>query len=128
MITYADFIAELRVLVREAQSLRAEPEMHENPRFRKWRHELESLSDQIARAGYLLPGPVRVHRRAFGYTTGIASDEECLSFYQRDINDSVNELDLIVRNFEKFGEPQKTTLQPVPPTLKPSERSLKKEI
>ena len=60
MITYSQFIDEIRRLSAEALKLRDARQLHNDPKFREWRPDLESLLTQIGRAGYLLPNSVKV--------------------------------------------------------------------
>lgn len=108
MITYAGFITEIRRLVAEAKHLRSSKEMHLDDHFRKWRNELEGVLSQIAQVGFLLPCTVRVEVREFGYTSNERIPEtERLGWFQTEMDDTINELDLIIDSYQKHGEPPK---------------------
>ena len=76
MITYPNFIIELERLVADAKELRNAEDMHLNKKFRKWRPELEAALKQIVQMDYLLPTPVRIQNRGFGYLPGQHLPEE----------------------------------------------------
>jgi hypothetical protein len=106
MIDYQQFVDELKRLDTEAAELRNTRRMDQDPKFRSWRPELESLIHQIARAGYLLPNPINVRGRAFGGSNlGHEAEDALFAEYQRDIDDTRIELGLVIGNFQKFGVP-----------------------
>lgn len=106
MITYSGFIQELERLVPEAKKLRSAKKMHEDERFRKWRNELHSLLSQIVQVNYLLPCPVRESTRRYGSTTNVSlTDAEIFKSYQTEIDDTINEMELIIDSYKKHGEP-----------------------
>ena len=110
MITYRAFIEELRPILEEARKLRTAKKMHEDERFRKWRNKLEGLISQIVHVNYLLPCPVNTKARRFGrygYTSTESQKEELFRKYQMEMDDTINELQLIIENYENHGEPAK---------------------
>ncbi len=107
MITYRDFITELERLATEGRKLRNAKRMHEDPDFRKWRNELQSLLNQIVQVDYLLPCSVQAHKRSFGYSNRPKTDDELMAGHRRDMDDTINELTVITESFEKHGEPPK---------------------
>lgn len=106
MIRYANFILELKRLTDEAKRLRFSREMHQDPAFRRWRHELETAVSQAGNAGFQLPGEVRVQARSFGGLDGVVGDDQGFAMYQREIEDTVIELETIISAYYKFGEPK----------------------
>ena len=111
MITYPAFIKELGPLVEEARVFRNAQKMHKDERFRKWRNKLEGLLSQIVQADYLLPCPVRTKSRHFGgygYTPDERQKELLFQSYQTEIDDTINELELVIDSYKKFGEPPKS--------------------
>lgn len=108
MITYKAFIKEAERLLNEAKGLRNAKRMHEDDDFRRWRNELEGITSQIAQLDYLLPGPVRSANRSYGFSGAhFGTKEELFESYQRDINDTANELRFIIQCFNNHGEPPK---------------------
>jgi hypothetical protein len=106
VISYSAFIDALRSSIEEAKTLRERPQMHEDPDFRRWRHRLESLLTQIVQQDYLLPGSVSVRQRAFGYTDQFEDGSTAMYRYNRDMQDTINELEVIVEAYQ-HGEPPK---------------------
>jgi hypothetical protein len=108
VITYQTFIGELRRLAGQIDTLRNEKQMDEAPAFRLWRHELQSLFSQIKQAGYELPGKMDSEVRRFG---GLTEYGERAGFraYQRDMDDTANELRTIINAYERDGEPPRRT-------------------
>lgn len=82
-------------------------EMHNGGAFRKWRNALDGTLNQIVQANYLLPCPIRVQRRKFGYSQRSLTDDELFSLYQRDMDDTINELEFIIDSYRIHGEPPK---------------------
>ena len=107
MITYQNFVKELSRFVEEAKSLRESKEMHNDDVFRKWRNALDGTLNQIAQADYLLPCPIQIRGRSFGYSRRIMTDEDLFSLYQREMDDTINELEFVIDSYKKHGEPQK---------------------
>ena len=103
---YADVIDEIRRLVEEAKGLRSSRQMHMDPDFRRWRHELETLLAQ-ASAQFPLPGQVRVHVRRFGQSDRILTDDELFEMYRLEMDDTIIELETIVTAYKRFGEPER---------------------
>jgi hypothetical protein len=107
VITYKEFIAEITRLKDEASRIRNHKRMHEDPSFRRWRLELESVVRQITQAGYELPCPVESAERAYGGYDGSAFDEHKQVFgsYQQEMDDTINELSVIIDSYKKHQEP-----------------------
>lgn len=107
-VNYKQFIDELGPLLTEARGLSRLPTLHEDLRFRKWRHQVQDLLRQIKEQGYSVN--CSVAHRAFderGSYTFTPSDQDRLRAYERDLGDTINELQTIIGNYEKFAEPKK---------------------
>jgi hypothetical protein len=107
MITYRGFIGELKPLVAEARGLSDAERFHEDPRFRKWRNSVTQLLAQIDAQNYQIK--CQIKRRQFGayYTENPAAMSAA---YEMELQDTINELEFIIGNFENHGEPPKGTL------------------
>src|SRR5260221_3983247 len=105
MISYRGFIEELKPLVVEAHSLRKAERLHEDPRFRSWRNGVTQLLEQIVEQKYLVS--CKIKRRGFGvyYTENSKAMAEA---YEMELQDTINELEFIIRNFESHGEPSRS--------------------
>lgn len=122
MMTYSGFIDELRFLLKQIAELRNAREMEKHPAFRKWRHTLQSIVEEIKR-DYDLPGKMRSAARNFaGYGEGDFGPPPAFPSYQLEMDDTANELELIITSFEKHGEPKrKARIEPVA-ELRPPEK------
>lgn len=108
MITYSSFIKELENLVVEAKEIRNAKDMHQNKTFRNWRLNLEAALNQIVQLGYLLPTPIKIQSRRFGYYPGRHESEEIFHDFQMEMDDTINELALIINNYKNHGAPPKS--------------------
>ena len=118
MFTYSAFIEELRGLVERARSLFDRPYLGEDEDFRRWRHEVKDLISRIESRKYRIN--CRVVYRNFdehGSYTYSPSKAERMSTYNRDLRDTVTELETLVAHFDKYGDPK---AEPAPtPALEP---------
>lgn len=126
MLTYNQFIDELRPLIEEGRGLAHLKRMHEDPAFRKWRYEVTDLIDRIEDATYAVNCSIRERRfdERGSYTYNPAQNER-LAAYDRDLQDTLVELETIVSRFDKFGEPKGAETAPVAeePSYSPQEAS-----
>ena len=99
---YKDFINELKVLSEEAKDLLNVEEYHRNPGFRKWRLKLTDLIDRINKYGYRIV--CNVDKRTFGFASPLREHEKKL--FNMELQDTINELELIIDNFRKYGPPK----------------------
>jgi len=107
MITYRHFVTELEPLVAEARTLRNAERLHEDPQFRKWRNKVTQLLAQVVQQDYLIT--CKIKHRGFGaYYT--ANPKAMASAYQQELEDTINELEFIIENFNSHGEPPKGSL------------------
>lgn len=128
LITYPDFIQELKVLHKEIDKLRHYQEMHEHPVFRKWRNQLEALTNQIEDQGYVLPCLIRSAHRRYGapHGYGPVSETQLSEDYLRDLIDTLNETSFIIESYEKYGEPRRSSRARIQELRK--ERSIPMEV
>lgn len=104
---YKHFIELLKPFLQEAATLFGREKLDEDPRFRKWRHEVTTLIDPIEGHGLSVNSAVRDrHFNGWSYTY-TPSNRERLDAYNRDLQDSINELQTIVEHYKQFGEPKK---------------------
>jgi hypothetical protein len=119
MMTYRGFIDELRFLLKQMVELRNSREMDKHPAFRKWRHALESIVEEVKR-DYELPGEMRSTSRNFaGYGGGDFGPPPAFASYQLAMDDTANELEHIIASYEKRGEPKKKAKSESMTELKP---------
>jgi hypothetical protein len=109
---YAAFIEELRQISNRAKDF-APHEQHYNSReFRFWRHTLDDAIRRINAKRYSVN--TGHGSRMYRENSAIATDEDNLNQFKRDMEDTIGELDLIVSQFETYGDP-KASMRPVPP-------------
>ena len=124
MLRYADFISDLRRFVAEAIRLRSHKKMHLDPAFRRWRHELETSVSQAETAGFEVPGVVRVRSRSFGVPQPLVKGDALFALYQREMDDTIIELETIFFTYEKIGEPEKRKASDLTPREWPAKITL----
>ncbi|MEW4339705.1 hypothetical protein [Chromobacterium vaccinii] len=99
---YPDFIAQLRPLLTQIDSLLMEREGHRATAFRQWRHELIDLLLRASQQGF------RPHCHANGrrFGAGRSFDPQApLRNYAADLRETQIELTTLIRNFERDGAP-----------------------
>ena len=102
---YAKFIEELRPLHAEALNLFDDPQTHNAPRFRKWRHLVTTLISAIDERGYSID--CSISSRIFDIATyGSVAQAERVARYNQELQDTINELESIIGFFDKFGDPK----------------------
>ncbi len=102
IMEYKDFINELKVLSEEAKDLLNAEEYHVNPGFRKWRLKLTDLIGRINKYGYRFV--CNVDKRTFG--GALPTENLKIKFFNMELQDTINELELIIDNFRKYGPPK----------------------
>jgi len=108
MITYEDFINELRQLVSTGEMLYDAVERDLDSRFRQWRLEVTDLLGRIKQAGYSVQ--CDIHNRSFGTHRMNATEEYLNNEYRIELQDTLNELSLLIKRYETYGEPSDRTL------------------
>ena len=98
---YAAFVAEISDLVARAERLKERD--HEATVFREWRHETQDAINRVRRLRY--PVACGLAQRTF-MTRRI---DGSLEVFNRDMEDTLIELRLIVKNFNKHGAPEVDT-------------------
>lgn len=120
---YAAFIHELRPLIQQAQGFPPEATRVDSPLFKRWRHEVTDLINRIQRLRYSINCRVgdRLFTLAFNGSTPFAEQRKK---FEEDLIDTLAELDVLVKNFDKYGDPKASakpvvdiTKQPAPPKV-----------
>ena len=114
---YADFIRDLRGLKDEAGALFNLQQTHHDPVFRRWRHRVTALISAIENCGYSID--CSIASRLFDIATyGSVTWTKRIERYNRDLQDTVNELDTIIDHFDRYGDPKgQTAAAPALPPL-----------
>lgn len=104
-MNYSEFINELKPLLEEARTLFDEKDTHQNARFRKWRHQLTTTINIIENQGYWID--CDIESRIFQVASyGSVSEQEQIAQYNQELQDTINELEIIIQHFTKYGDPQ----------------------
>jgi len=104
---YEDFVNELREFLLEANNLFDLNKVDEDPNFRKWRHNLTDLIQRIEDNGYDIN--CSIQNRLFceqGSYTYDPSQKDHVEAFNRDLQDTINELETIINKFDKYGDPK----------------------
>jgi hypothetical protein len=98
---YAKFIEAIRELIPLAQKLHESPSNIYDPEFKEWRHTLLDAVERIEALGYSIN--TRVLGRNFAPTESVEEDPD-YEFTQA-MEETLIELKLVVKNYEKYGDP-----------------------
>lgn len=105
--TYYTFIVELKALYEQGSTFPSNQHSANNPKFREWKLRLTELLQRVNRLGYDSFSCAVASRRF----TSINESAKGRVFYQH-LSDTLNELKLILDNYEKYGEPESSKAQP----------------
>lgn len=104
---YAAFISDLEPLIEAGKKFDASECRHDSQVFKAWKHEVSDLIHRIERQRYSIN--TRLNERLFQVATyGHVTNEEQRSRFERDLGDTLHELDVVVSNFSKYGDPKKS--------------------
>lgn len=113
---YSDFIEEIRILFDGASTLFDKEEIDRDPAFRKWRHKLTAAIDAIKNQGYVIKCNVKRRRFTIG---GYSHKSDRIKRYNQDIQDTINELETIIKYFDNYGDPVGSTIPDISIEPKP---------
>lgn len=102
---YAAFIEELKPLIEQAKAFDFQARKHDSNDFRAWRHKVGDLCTRISRSH--MDSDTRLGQRAFmvqSYGSFTARDQA--EAFDRDLHDTLVELEHIVEQYGKYGEPK----------------------
>lgn len=106
---YKHFIMELEKLIDSGKTLFDAEKLHEDSEFRMWRKRTTKYIDSMERQGYFIDSDIK--SRNFGRPrsnyVGMHIDD-CIRDYKRELEDTLNELEIIVDDFHNYGVPKKT--------------------
>lgn len=102
---YAAFIEELVPLVEHARKFETKDRHHNSDAFRAWRHKLDDLITNINRLRYDVNCKIAA-RRFFVATYSSVSAREQQECFERDLKDTLVELDHLIDWYKKYGDPK----------------------
>lgn len=93
--------------MQEARDLFNLQNLHEEPHFRKWRHNVTDLIERVEDQGYEVNSSIenRYFDEPGSYTYDPTRNDR-ISAFNRDLQDTINEFQTIVERFEKYGAPK----------------------
>ena len=97
---YDAFIEEIRALTKDALALKDNDLSADAFKFKAWRRRVEDSFRKVGEIGYQRPN-CDVSRRLF--TDRYGSKREAGEAFVRDMTDTLDELQIIVENFDKHG-------------------------
>ncbi|MCU7844705.1 MAG: hypothetical protein KZQ93_12775 [Candidatus Thiodiazotropha sp. (ex Monitilora ramsayi)] len=105
---YNDFINEIGRLIEKGETLYDAKDMHNNSEFREWRHHVTACIDAIKKEKYDIN--CQIQYRSFGRSNGYFSPgiDALKKLYNRELKDTLNELNTLVDHHKKFGEPARS--------------------
>ena len=106
-MTYEQFINELKSLLSRAKELFNAHELELNQDFKRWKKELSALLIAIEEKGYDVQCNVisRDFTLFIGYGS-IPSDSQLAKEFNSDLQDTINEIEIIIDHYNKFGDPR----------------------
>ena len=114
MITYKEFAEGLLPYIKEAEGLKSASRLDKDPNFRRWRHRVTELINQIERQGY--PVSCTIYNRRFdGFRDAVSKIEG----YVRDLDDTIIELETIFDNYCAYDVPKKIEIATESNLIKP---------
>jgi hypothetical protein len=113
---YAAFIEELRVLRDSYADPPSNHRTYDSLEFKQWRHRLSDLIDRIEAKGYEINCGIG-HRQFRVMSYASISSREQQAVFSKAHAETMIELNTIISNFEKYGDPN---LTPAVPALTPS--------
>ena len=75
---------------------------HEEQQFKRWRQEVQDLLGRIASQGYNANATTLANRMF----RSMSQRGDSLPKFRRDMGDTLNEMKIIVQNYEKYGDPK----------------------
>jgi len=107
VFTYEQFVNEIRALLNEGKNLRGAQKRDQDPSFRKWRLKLQDNIRRIKDQGFEVNCKSKYRNYGASSDEYFGSSSDALnSLYNRELEDTLNELNLIVENFDKYGPPK----------------------
>ena len=102
---YVAFIDELKPLIEQAKSFDIHDRQHDSDAFRGWRHHVSRLCTRISRS-HVDSDTGLDHRQFRVMSYGSVSQKDKTAAFNRDMQDTLVELQHIVDQYQKYGEPK----------------------
>lgn len=102
--SYAAFIDELKLLIDQVKHFGPADRQHNSQVFKTWRHSVSSLCHRIDRSH--VDSTCGLDQRQFRIMSyGATTSPQQIAAFDQDMRDTITELEHIVQQYEKYGEP-----------------------
>jgi hypothetical protein len=102
--SYAAFIDELKPLIDQVKHFQPSDRRHDSQAFKTWQHKVSSLCSRIDRS-HVDSTCGLDHRQFRVMSYGTKTSLQEMTAFDRDMRDTITELEHIVQQYEKYGEP-----------------------
>jgi hypothetical protein len=109
MLTYENFIKDLRPLVVRGQALYDRSSRIKDPDFRRWKFEVTDLINRIQSEKYAVNCSIATRSFASYGGSYTGSDKHAIVAYNLDLKDTINELEILIERYDKHGAPNPRT-------------------
>ena len=104
---YENFISEISTLIDQAKNFSPSDRSYDSDAFRKWRHRTQDSIYRIEKLKYNINYNLTTRQfHIFGY--GSYSKPQQDNVFNRDLGDTINELELIVEQYKNYGTPNES--------------------
>lgn len=104
---YTHFIEEITALIDQAKTFSASERSYDSDVFRRWRHRAQDSIYRIEKLKYNINCNISTRQfHIFGYGSFSKSQQD--NIFNRDLTDTINELELIIEQYKAYGSPQGT--------------------
>lgn|GEM_PF-6571630 len=102
---YTAFIDELKSLIERGRKFSDSDRNHNSQGYRAWRHEVLDLIHRVNRLRYDINCGIGGRQfQVMSYATTSAREQR--QAFDRDLEDTLTELELVVSRFDKYGDPK----------------------
>lgn len=101
---YENFIDEINALIDQAKNFSPSDKSYDSDAFRKWRHKTLDSIYRIEKLKYNINCNLTTRQfHIFGYGSYSKSQQD--NVFNRDLSDTINELELIAEQYKTYGKP-----------------------
>ena len=125
MITYENFIKDLRPQVVRGQALYDRSSRIKDPDFRRWKFEVTDLINRIQSEKYAVNCSIATRSFASYGGSYTGSDKHAIDAYNLGLKDTINELEILIERYDAHGAPNPRAPRSasVPTTTEPVDKS-----
>lgn len=101
---YPDLVNHLLALHKRAKQLINGPKAYRSAAFANWKKEASIFFDYVHRFGADFDSKARFHARKFGRSTDILTDEQILTLFKHDMNNTIADFHRLFVAYRQRGE------------------------